>query len=49
MKSKPLQPDELRMNAAEFDKVMRRALSALPPKATAALKPRPKKKKAAKK
>lgn len=31
MKDKPAQPDELRMRAVDFDKMMRRAIQTTPP------------------
>ena len=50
MKTKPTQPDELRMKTADFDAMMRKALGASPKDADAAkvkeAKPRTKKRKA---
>jgi hypothetical protein len=40
VKSKSSTPEEFRMSAADFDKMMRGALSAPPPKAAAPAKPR---------
>jgi hypothetical protein len=46
MKDKPAKPDELRMRAADFDKMMRRAIQTSPP--APSVKSKAKKKKPAK-